>query len=194
VKVTGTAYACGQDQSGSGFVIAADRVLTNAHVLAGVRSPVVLRDDGTALVGRVTYFDPSSDLAVVTVSGLDRPALPVDDVPSVGTTGVIDGFPFGGPFTSGGARVLQVGETRVPDIGGGGSSTRSLETVAADVEQGNSGGPLLTTAGHVMGIVFAKSSTTADVGYAMTPTQFRTVVSHAPAYRTAVSSGACTKG
>ena len=58
VKVTGTAYACGQDQSGSGFVIAKDRVLTNAHVLAGVRSPVVLRDDGTALVGKVVHFDP----------------------------------------------------------------------------------------------------------------------------------------
>ena len=194
VKVTGTAYACGQDQSGSGFVIATDRVLTNAHVLAGVRSPVVLRDDGTALVGKVTYFDPSSDLAVVAVPGLGRRALPIDRTPTVGTTGVIDGFPFGGPFTSGGAKVLQVGETRVPDVDGGGTSVRSLATVAADVEQGNSGGPLLSTAGHVLGIVFAKSSTTADIGYTMTPAQFDKVVGHAPSYRTAVSSGACTKG
>lgn len=193
VKVTGTAYACGQDQSGSGFVIAPGRVLTNAHVLAGVRSPVVLRDDGTALVGRVTYFDPASDLAVVAVAGLDRPTLTVDGVPSVGTTAVVDGFPFGGPFTSGGAKVLQVGETRVPDLDGSGSTVRSLATVAADVEQGNSGGPLLTASGHVIGIVFAKSSTTADIGYAMTPAQFRTVVRKAPGYRTAVSSGACTK-
>ncbi len=172
VKVTGTAYACGQDQSGSGFVIAPDRVLTNAHVLAGVRSPVVLRDDGTALVGKVTYFDPTADLAVVAVPGLGRPALPIDATPAVGTTGVIDGFPFGGPFTSGGAKVLQVGETRVPDVEGSGTSVRSLATVAADVEQGNSGGPLLSAAGHVLGIVFAKSSTTADIGYAMTPAQF----------------------
>jgi S1-C subfamily serine protease len=194
VKVTGTAYACGQDQSGSGFVISTDRVLTNAHVLAGVRSPVVLRDDGAALVGKVTYFDPSSDLAVVAVPGLGRPALAVDSTPAVGTTGVIDGFPFGGPFSSGGAKVLQVGETRVPDVAGSGTSVRSLATVAADVEQGNSGGPLLSTAGHVLGIVFAKSSTTADIGYAMTPTQFDKVVGHAASYRTAVSSGACTKG
>lgn len=194
VKVTGTAYACGQDQSGSGFVIAADRVLTNAHVLAGVRSPVVLRDDGTALVGRVTYFDPVSDLAVVAVPHLDRPALPLDGVPAVGTKGVVDGFPFGGPFTSGGAEVLQVGDTRVPNVEGNGSSVRSLATLAADVEQGNSGGPLLTTGGHVIGIVFAKSSTTRDIGYAMTPAQFRGVVDHAPADTRTVSSGACTKG
>lgn len=194
VKVTGTAYACGQDQSGSGFVIATNRVLTNAHVLAGVRSPVVLRDDGTALVGRVTYFDPTSDLAVVDVPHLGRPALPLDGVPAVGTKAVVDGFPFGGPFTSGGAEVLQVGDTRVPNVEGGGSSVRSLETLAADVEQGNSGGPLLTTTGHVIGIVFAKSSTTADIGYAMTPTQFRAVAEHAPGDTRAVSSGACTKG
>ncbi|MGN6742097.1 MAG: MarP family serine protease [Amnibacterium sp.] len=193
VKVTGTAYSCGQDQSGSGFVIAPGRVLTNAHVLAGVRSPVVLRDDGSALVGRVTYFDPESDLAVVAVPGLDRPALPVDGVPSVGTTGVVDGFPFGGPFTSHGAKVLQVGETRVPDVGSSGTSVRSLATIASDVQQGNSGGPLLTRSGHVIGIVFAKSSTTADIGYAMTPAQFRSVVAKAPTYRSAVSSGACTK-
>jgi S1-C subfamily serine protease len=194
VKVTGTAYACGQDQSGSGFVIGQDRVLTNAHVLAGVRSPVVLRDDGTALVGTVTYFDPTSDLAVVAVPHLGRPALPVDGVPGIGTTAVVDGFPFGGPFTSGGAKVLQVGETRVPDVEGRGTSVRSLATLAADIEQGNSGGPLLTTGGHVIGIVFAKSSTTSDIGYAMTPAQFRTVAEHAPGDTKAVSSGACTKG
>lgn len=193
VKVTGTAYACGQDQSGTGFVVAKDRVLTNAHVLAGVTSPVVLRQDGTPLVGRVTYFDPTADLALVDVSGLDRPALPIDPVPAIGTTGVIDGYPFGGPFSTGGAKVLQVGTTEVPDVSGGGTSPRSLETLAADVEQGNSGGPLLTTAGHVIGIVFAKSSTTADLGYAMTPKQFGGVVAKAPSLTSAVSSGACTR-
>jgi S1-C subfamily serine protease len=193
VKVTGTAYACGQDQSGSGFVIAPDRVLTNAHVLAGVRSPVVLREDGTQLVGRVSYFDPASDLAVVAVPGLGRSALPVDGDPSVGTTGVVDGFPFGGPFTSSGAKVLQVGVTGVPNATGGGTSERHIETLAADIEQGDSGGPVLTRSGHVMGIVFAKSSTTTDLGYAMTPSQFRTVVAKAASLTRTVSSGACTR-
>ncbi|MDH2445034.1 MarP family serine protease [Amnibacterium sp. CER49] len=193
VKVTGTAYACGQDQSGTGFVVAKDRVLTNAHVLAGVTSPVVLRQDGTPIVGRVTYFDPTADLALIDVSGLDRPALPIDPVPAIGTTGVIDGYPFGGPFSTGGAKVLQVGTTEVPDVAGRGTSPRSLATLAADVEQGNSGGPLLTAAGHVIGIVFAKSSTTADLGYAMTPKQFGGVVAKAPSLTSAVSSGACTR-
>lgn len=194
VKVTGTAYACGQDQSGTGFVVATDRVLTNAHVLAGVRAPVVLRQDGTPLVGKVTYFDPTADLAVVAVRGLGRPALPVDGEPSVGTTGVIDGFPFGGPFSSSGASVLQVGLTEVPDVADTGTSARHIATLAANVQQGDSGGPLLSKAGHVLGIVFAKSSTTADLGYAMTPAQFGSVAHRSPSLSRSVSSGACTRG
>jgi S1-C subfamily serine protease len=82
----------------------------------------------------------------------------------------------------------------VPNAEGSGSSVRSLATLAADVEQGNSGGPLLTATGHVIGIVFAKSSTTANIGYAMTPAQFRSVVAQAPGDTKPVSSGACTKG
>src|SRR5690606_37051615 len=40
-RISGTAYACGQNQSGSGFVVAPERVVTNAHVVAGVDSPIV---------------------------------------------------------------------------------------------------------------------------------------------------------
>jgi uncharacterized membrane protein required for colicin V production len=41
VRITGNAYACGQSQSGSGFVVTNERVITNAHVIAGVAHPVV---------------------------------------------------------------------------------------------------------------------------------------------------------
>lgn len=194
VKVSGTAYACGQDQSGTGFVIAQDRVLTNAHVLTGVTSPVVLTSDGSAHVGSIVHFDPTSDLAVIAVPGLSVPVLQVGPPPEPGNTGVVDGYPFGGPFTSSGARVLSVGDKRVRDVTGGGSSVRHLATLAADIEQGDSGGPLLSTAGTVLGIVFAKSATTEDVGYAMTPAEFRDVVDDAPDLRRPVSSGACSRG
>jgi S1-C subfamily serine protease len=194
VKVSGTAYACGQDQSGSGFVIAPNRVLTNAHVLTGVTSPVVLTSDGDAHVGSIVHFDPRSDLAVVAVPGLAVPVLKVAPTPSTGATGVVDGYPFGGPFTSSGARVLSISEERVHDVTGSGSSVRSLATLAADVEQGDSGGPLLSKQGTVLGIIFAKSAATPDVGYAMTPQQFSGIVRNAARYEDPVSSGACVRG
>lgn len=194
VKITGRAPACNQEQSGSGFVVARDRVLTNAHVVQGVSQPVVLAPDGQALTGRVTWFDPKRDLAVVTVRGLDASTLRIAASPAVGTTGVVAGYPFGGPFTEGGARVLQTGSVSVPDIAGGGRTERDIAAIAADVEQGNSGGPLLSTGGDVIGIVFAKSTSQSDLGYAMTPAEFRGVVDRAPSLTAAVSTGACSRG
>ncbi|WP_375399597.1 MarP family serine protease [uncultured Amnibacterium sp.] len=193
VKVTGTAYACGQDQSGSGFVIAAHRVLTNAHVLTGVSRPVVLDRDGDVHLGTVVWFDGRHDLAVVAVPSLDAPALTVASDPAPGDSGVVDGYPFGGPFHTGSAGVVSSAPTPVRDIVGSGTTIRQVVTLAADVEQGNSGGPLLTPAGTVAGIVFARSATTDGVGYAMAPQDFRPVVEDAPTLQRAVSTGACRR-
>lgn len=194
VKITGRAPACDQEQSGSGFVIARDRVLTNAHVVQGVTEPVVTAPNGQALAGRVTYYDPQRDLAVITVTGLEADALTVAAPPSVGDRGVVAGYPFGGPFTEGGARVTQSGTVSVPDVSGGGTTARQVAAIAADVEQGNSGGPLLGTNGRVIGIVFAKSTSAGDLGYAMTPGEFRTVVQRADTLTSRVSTGACSRG
>jgi S1-C subfamily serine protease len=192
VKITGRAPACNQEQSGSGFVVAGNRVLTNAHVVSGVTAPVVLVPNGQALEGRVTFYDPKHDLAVITVQGLTASPLTVAASPAVGDEGVVAGYPFGGPFTEGGARVVQSGSVSVPDVSGGGRTARSIAAIAADVEQGNSGGPLLSTKGRVIGLVFAKSTTESDLGYAMTPDEFRAVAGRAPALTSAVSTGACS--
>ncbi|MES1212252.1 MAG: MarP family serine protease, partial [Leifsonia sp.] len=143
VRINGTAYACGQNQSGSGFVIAKDRIITNAHVVAGVRQPIVQAPNGQALDGRIVYFDPQNDLAVIAVSGLRAPTLGLGNPLGVGDDAVIDGYPFGGPFTTGGAQVLARSTENVENIYGTSRSTRELYTLAADVEPGNSGGPLL---------------------------------------------------
>lgn len=192
VKITGSAPACNQQQSGSGFVIAGDRVLTNAHVVSGVTAPVVLTPAGQALTGRVTYFDPQRDLAVIAVSGLTAATLSVAPSPAVGDRGVVAGYPFGGPFTEGGAEVVQTGAVTVPDISGGGRTSRQIAALAADVEQGDSGGPLLTSDGKVIGIVFAKSTSRSDLGYAMTPAEFSGVVSRSSSLTAAVSTGSCS--
>lgn len=194
VKVTGRAPACGQEQSGSGFVVADDRVLTNAHVLTGVTEPVVISPDGQALTGRVTWFDPQADVAVIAVPGLDARPLALAATPQAGDTGVVAGYPFGGPFTEGGAEVVRVGRVAVPDVTGGGRSVRQIASLAADVEQGNSGGPLLSTDGRVLGLVFAKSTDEQDLGYAMTRAEFAGVVDRAPSLTGAVTTGSCSRG
>ncbi|WP_159606653.1 CvpA family protein, partial [Agromyces humi] len=76
VRVTGTAFQCGSNLSGSGFVVADDRIVTNAHVVAGVTEPIVEAPGQPALAGRVVAFDRENDLAVIAVSGLLTPPLP----------------------------------------------------------------------------------------------------------------------
>ncbi|MES2172230.1 MAG: MarP family serine protease, partial [Actinomycetota bacterium] len=192
VKITGNAYACGQNQSGSGFVVSPNRVITNAHVVAGVTEPVVVAPDGGSWTGRVVYFDPVGDLAVVAVSGMPTAALKIGATLSTGASAVFDGYPLGGPFSSKPAAVQGVSTVRVPDIYGDSSSDREVYSLAADVEQGNSGGPLLNPAGQVAGVVFAKSSTTKNVGFALTTSELVPVAAQAASLSNAVASGHCT--
>lgn len=194
VRINGTAYACGQNQSGSGFVIAKDRVVTNAHVVAGVRQPVVEAPNGQTLDGRIVYFDPDNDLAVIAVSGLSAASLVLSDPLTAGSTGVVDGYPYGGPFTSGGAKVLAKSSENVENVYNTKRTIRELYTLAANIEPGNSGGPLLAENGRIAGIVFAKSADKANLGYAMTDTLLQPVVKQAPSLSAAVTSGSCMKG
>lgn len=193
-RISGTAYACGITSSGSGFVVADDRVVTNAHVVAGVDTPLVELPGRPAREGRVTYFDPVDDIAVVTVDGLDATALPIVPTLTVGSSAVVQGYPGGGPFTSGSAQILSEGTVPVPDIYDDSSTPRDIYAIAGVVRPGNSGGPLLTTAGEVAGIVFARSDTDDDVGYAMTPAELEPVMAQIDALSAPVASGSCTRG
>jgi uncharacterized membrane protein required for colicin V production len=194
VRISGTAYACGQNQSGSGFVISKDRIVTNAHVVAGVQQPVVEAPNGQTLDGRVVYFDPDNDLAVISVAGLSAPPLSLSDPLVVGAKAVIDGYPYGGPFTTGGAQVLAKSDESVQNIYSSKRTIREIYTLAASIEPGNSGGPLLAGDGAIAGIVFAKSADDSSLGYAMTDAVLSPVVQRSPGLSAAVSSGNCVKG
>lgn len=193
VRITGNAYACGVAQAGSGFVVADDRVVTNAHVLAGVTEPVVEAPNGETLAGTIVYFDPVDDLAVIAVPGLSAAPLPLGGTVPSGTDGAVQGYPYGGPFSSGAAGVISVRTSPVEDIYGQSSSPREVYTLAADVREGNSGGPLLSLDGSVIGVVFARNADNASVGYAMTMTELDPVAAQASALVAPVSSGACTR-
>jgi len=191
VRISGNAYACGVAQHGSGFVVYDDRVVTNAHVVAGVTEPVIETLAGQSLTGEVVYFDPIDDLAVIAVPGLDAAALPLGSTLPMATDAAFQGYPYGGPFSSGAANVISVSSPSVADIYGGSRSQREVYTLAADIREGNSGGPLLTLDGSVAGVVFARDGDTANVGYAMTMAELEPVTNRAAGLTEAVSSGDC---
>ncbi|QNO36636.1 MarP family serine protease [Protaetiibacter sp. SSC-01] len=192
-RINGTAFACGQNQTGSGFVVAPERVVTNAHVVAGVVQPIVELPDGQTLDARVVWFDPEGDIAILAVDGLDAAPLELAD-PAIGDDAVVDGYPHGGPFTSKPAKVLAISNERVADIYGDGWSTREVATVAAEVQPGNSGGPLITLDGRVAGVVFARNAEHANLGYATTVGQLSELFAGAGELTAPVEPGSCVAG
>ena len=194
VRITGTAYACGQSQSGSGFVVSDGRVITNAHVVAGVGEPVVETPAGETMAGEIVYFDPVDDLAIISVPGLGALPLTVGANLPAGSGAAADGYPFGGPYVSDPTQVISIGTINVADIYGQDPTPRQVYTLASDVQQGESGGPLLSESGLVVGVVFAKASNTDNVGYALALEEVQPVISQAPGLSSPVSSGTCVRG
>ncbi|MCG7414577.1 MarP family serine protease [Microbacterium aurum] len=190
-RVSGTAFACGRAVTGTGFVIAPDRVVTNAHVVAGVETPVVELPGLPAREGRVVYFDPVDDLAVVAVDDLGGQPLAMSPTLEPGAAAVVQGYPYGGPFTMVTAGVLTTGSAAVPDIYDESWNPREIYALQATVQPGNSGGPLLTAEGAVAGVVFARAEDDSERGYAMTMAELTPVAAEAPALTSAVSPGRC---
>jgi S1-C subfamily serine protease len=173
VKVTGSARSCSRQIEGSGFVFAPGRVMTNAHVVAGVRDPAVqLAGGGPKLRATVVYYDPHVDVAVLVVSGLTAKPLAFDKAPAgPGTSAVVAGYPNDGPYTASAVRVRGVENARGPDIYQDRQVTRQIYALRGDIEPGNSGGPLLDLDGHVDGVVFGKAVNDSQTGYALTAQQ-----------------------
>jgi uncharacterized membrane protein required for colicin V production len=194
VRITGTAYACGQSQSGSGFVVSSERVITNAHVVAGVGQPVVETPNGEALAGEIVYFDPVDDLAIISVPGLEAAPLTTGTNLADGSGAIADGYPFGGPYVSDPAQVIALGTISVADIYGQDPTPREVYTLASNVQQGESGGPLLSESGQVVGVIFAKASNTENVGYALALEEVQPVIGQASGLSDPVSSGTCVRG
>ncbi len=177
VEVTGTAADCNRTLDGTGFVVSAQHVLTNAHVVAGVDSPQVrLGGTGRRYDASVVVFDSRRDLAMLYVPDLRASVLPFDGSATSGDDAVVAGFPGGGPFRLVAARVRDQIQARGPDIYHRSQVTRDVYSLYADVEPGNSGGPLLSPTGDVYGVIFAKSLDDPTTGYALTAREARPVV------------------
>jgi len=192
VKIYGEAPSCSRGIEGSGFVYAAHRVVTNAHVVAGTRQ-VQLDVSGRRLDAKVIVYDPGRDVAVLSVPGLDAPALPIAASPaSHGDDALVLGYPQDGPYTVRNARIGSRSTISGTDIYGHGHIEREIYALRAVVRTGNSGGPLLGTDGRVLGLVFATALDSSDVGYALTADEILPDLATGKTAAVAVSTGRCT--
>jgi S1-C subfamily serine protease len=165
VRVSGV--ACGVRLQGSGFSPAPDTVVTNAHVVAGTRRTEVLRPDGRTLPATVTAFDPVRDLAVLSVPGLGQPSLTLGAA-VVGETDAVFGHPFGqAAIEVSPARVLRRVTADIGDIYDRPASPRQILVLNAQIDPGDSGAPLVDSAGQVVGVAFAVSSLRPTTAFAV---------------------------
>lgn len=191
LKIVGT--GCGGIVEGTGFVVADGVVVTNAHVVAGIRRPTV-EVGGAARAATVVLWDKDLDLAVLRVAGLGVPTLTLVGTDSpTGTTGAVIGYPGGGPEKVVAAAVRRQVDAVGRDIYGRGVTERQVYELQAVVRPGNSGGPVVRSDGMVIGVVFSRSTTASDVGYALTSTSVLPRVRQAQSSSTAVGTGSCAE-
>ncbi|HET6831005.1 MAG TPA: MarP family serine protease [Solirubrobacterales bacterium] len=152
-RVEGT--ACGLNVSGSGWVGAPGLVVTNAHVIAGQDDTSVVTREGAELDAQPAVYRPRDDVAVLRVPGLDEPSLPLAADPESGTPGAVLGFPGAGEFHAAPARLGTTGTVKSQNSYGRGPIERKMTSFRAEIESGNSGGPLVGGRGRVLTTVFA---------------------------------------
>jgi S1-C subfamily serine protease len=189
LKVRGE-NGCNRGVEGSGFLYGPDRVMTNAHVVAGVDKPVVLAGEQEK-PATVVYYDPETDVAVLAVDGEGGPFLRFDRTARAGQPAAVLGYPQDGPYNVQAARVRGGQRLRSPDIYGNGTVVRDVYSLRALVRPGNSGGPLVSSAGRVLGVIFAASVTDGDTGYALTADQVADAAAGGLTRTRAVDTGEC---
>ncbi|HET7531719.1 MAG TPA: MarP family serine protease [Nocardioidaceae bacterium] len=162
--------SCGRGVEGTGFVYSPGRIMTNAHVVAGVDEPNVIVND-QEVPARVVHYDSDLDVAVLAVQGLGRPFLRFDKTGEAQDDAAVLGYPNDGPYNVQAARIRGEQRLRSPDIYGSGSVIREVFSLRSLVRPGNSGGPLLSVDGDVLGVIFAASVSDRDTGYALTADQ-----------------------
>jgi S1-C subfamily serine protease len=192
VKVS--AATCGQSSVGSGFVVAPGYVVTNAHVIAGAGATGirVAVQGGKVLDAVPVRFDPLLDVALLRVGGLRADALTfASRDPGRGALGATLGYPGGGGLTILPAAVSSSYVATGLDIYGKERVRREILELRAEIDRGDSGGPLILDDGTVGGVVFAEARANPDVGYALSPTAVRAAIWSAVGRTQEVDTGVC---
>jgi S1-C subfamily serine protease len=138
--------------SGSGFIISSDGfIVTNNHVIENAKSIQVSFADGKTVNAELKGADPSTDIAVLKIyeSGLKALSFADSDALQVGQIAIAIGNPLGLQHTVTAGVVSALGRTLRANNG------RLIDDVIqtdASLNPGNSGGPLMNSSGHVIGV------------------------------------------
>jgi S1-C subfamily serine protease len=182
--------SCGRGVEGTGFLYADNRLMTNAHVVAGVDDPEVLIG-GDTVAATIVLYDPELDIAVLAFDDGGRPDLGFDFDGEASQGAAVLGYPEDGPYDVQPARIRAEQRLRSPNIYGDGSVLRDVFSVRGSIRPGNSGGPMVSSAGDVLGVVFAASVTDNDTGYALTAEQVSQAAARGSGNTAEADSGDC---
>ncbi len=169
-------HAHAVEARGSGFIVSADGIIvTNNHVVKGARTLSVTLDDGTVLPAKVIGTDPRTDIAVLKVDAKHPlPFIQLGNSRDVkpGEWVVAMGNPFGLSSTVTAGIVSAVSR----DIGAG--PYDQFIQIDAPINQGNSGGPLFTQDGKVIGMntaILSPTGGSVGIGFAIPSDMIRNV-------------------
>ena len=181
-----------QSVEGSGFIVGKNLVATNAHVIAGIRSPYVTDRTGSH-ASKAVWFDPDLDFAILKTEGLSGKVLKIDtEIKERATPAAVLGYPGGGDFTADTAVILNQFTATGRNIYDQGRTNRDIYEVKAKIIPGNSGGPLIGADGSVVGVIFAESTVYDRLGYALLTSQITTPISQAKNH-SVVNTGSCAE-
>ena len=189
VRISG--IACGLGIEGSGWIAGAALVVTNAHVVAGIDSPSVDRQDGRSHAATVVVFDPKNDLAVLRVPGLDGRPLRLAE-PASGAAVALVGYPENGPLTRTPGRLGETGDFLSRDAYGRGPVRKSVTAIRGLVRPGNSGGPGIDAQGRVRTTIFARRPGERG-GFGVPPVRVRDALTRAAQGSTAGLATDCAR-
>jgi S1-C subfamily serine protease len=185
-----TSFGCGGVVSGSGLVTGPQLVMTNAHVIAGVKRPII-KYAGQSYEAKPVLFNSNLDLAMLHVAGLTAPSLRLKTTTSnPGEEVAILGYPNGSFTVTAGVirNHLHVFGRNIYDLGVFG---RDVYEIQAHTAEGGSGSPAVDIHGDVAGMVFAKSVELDDYSYVLTSTSLLSQQAQAEHQNRRVSTGTC---
>ena len=137
------------------------------------------------------HWDQLVRLSVLLVKDLERQPLSFDRTGESGESAVILGYPQNGPFDARAARIRSELTMQSPDIYDQGQHLRKAFALRGLVRSGNSGGPLVSPEGKVLGVIFAASVTDSSTGYALTATQVSAAAAEGRSATDRVDTGGC---